>query len=750
MDSQNIRAKERFEMKIKRIFRAIVLLTLIIASALLICSCSQTPEQTGIYEVTIKNNKQVVRLKAFLEDQYVEEHKGESVYLLALTTPYTVELDDSAIVLAEGKVKGKLTFEFKLNDENYGTHLSRAFVLARKSSNADETDSEYIAITDAAYISNPEVLATNKVKPVTPSGIKGISSDDVYEAAYLGAEHILLEAYINDILLYEYQPQAIHYVFDGVSYYFDGETVNRMDKAVKEANALGLRIYMRTALQYPDTDKYGEYEKSPVLSLYCPKVKKGSSGYAVNMNDSEAFRYIQAFYSFLATRYSGDNGSVTDYIIGDRVNEYSSYCNTSYSAEEFEGIYHAWVRTANNTLKAINPYAEIYVSVSRVWREDAASSAIGAQAFLERFASLSQSGGDFAWSVALNLGQGEDLSSLLSGEGWEYSTLGINNVNSFVDLMHSDALQHTGKNRRYIIDGLALPEKISEKNRAAYCAYSYYRAAELGFDAFVYSARDDEASLYSSGGNRSELYYAFLMCGSNMTAQLEEYVSKIKDAKMPEFSEYASRKLKYEQTAKLELSPSIVKNKAEMPFELYELEAAGSAYNAQIKFNEVTEGSDHYKTLLIESDSSEHIGAATAVDVPAKEIISSGYIGVTVSSADCGKMAIIVSNRQNSAAYVGEAEIIGGETTYYFNITDFVSEIKSSDTLGVSVCILPDGEQDISYLEIKDIALYGSSHQGMRTVITVVIVVVTALTLCGVIFLLARSRKRKLRSAHDQ
>ncbi len=737
-------------MKTKSIFRAILLFILIMTSALFICSCSQDPEQTEIYEVTIKNNKQTVSLKAFLDDQYIEEHKGESVYLLALTTPYTVELDDSVIVLADAKVKEKLTFEFKLNDESQGTHLSRAFVLARKSSDADETDSEYIAITDAAYISNPDVLATNKVKPVDPSGIKGVSSDDVYEAAYLGAEHILLEAYINDILLYEYQPQAIHYVFDGVSYYFDEETVNRMDKAIKEANALGLRVYLRTALKYPATDKYGEYEKSPVLSLYCPKIKKGCSGYAVNMNDSEAFRYIQAFYSFLAARYSGDNGNVTDYIIGDRVNEYSSYCNTSYSKEEFEGIYHAWVRAASNTLRSINPSAEIYISISNVWREEGSSSNIGAQAFLERFATRSKSGGDFAWSVALNLGDGEDLSSLLSGEGWEYSTLGINNIKSFVDLMHSDALRHLEKERRYIIDGLALSEKTSEKNRAAYYAYSYYRAAELGFDAFIYSAREDESSLYSAGGNRSELYYAFLMCGSNMTTQLEGYVSKVKDAEMPNFAEYTSRKLKYEQTAKLELSSSVVKNRSEIPFELYELEAAGSAYNVRIKLNKDAESGDYYKTLLLESDSSKYIGAATVVGVPAKEVISSGYIGVTVSAADCGKIAIIVSNQQNSAAYVGETEVIDGEMTYYFNITDLTSEVKSSDALNVSVCILPDAEEDVSCVEIKDIALYGSSHKGARTVITVVIVAVSALALCAIMFLLARSRKRKLRSTHDQ
>ena len=175
----------------------------------------------------------------------------------------------------------------------------------------------------------------------------------------------------------------------------------------------------------------------------------------------------------------------------------------------------------------------------------------------------------------------------------------------------------------------------------------------------------------------------------------------------------------------------------------------GSVFNSQ-SIVTVNNGGD-IRTWLIQADSSALSGAVVATGISAKEIVGSAYIGVTASSKTAAKIALVISNNQGevATACVGEAKLANGSTTYYFDISKLSSTVKSSDTLTVSICIIPEGEGEES-LEISEISLFGRSTAGDDTVVVIIVVAVILAALGGLIAVLVVNRKKKSRKGDSE
>jgi hypothetical protein len=730
-------------MKIKtnNILRLLTVVLLALCCVLAFAACESEELDTEIVSLQIQKDKTTVKLELTLDKSYVENHSGEKLYVIAL--PYADASLSGAEVLGEIKVKDKQSFKFDLYDTNGFSRITSAFAVAEKSG------AGYVILAKPQYIGNPEALAAVSVAPQNVSGIKGMGLSDAYGQEFLGVDHALVEVQIDDLMLTGYQKDAIKFNCDGISYFFDGEKINALDALISEATLLGRRVYMRTVLSYPERTDLGEYEKTPIDALYCDGVKSGAEGYLVNVNNAEARGYLRAFYAFMATRYSGEYGTVADYIIGNRVNDSASYCNAGKTdVDSISAMYDAWVRIAYTALSSTNSSARVYISVGNEWITESGS-VIGAKAFLTRFASSSKAAGDYGWGVSIDLGAAEDMSYLLSGEGYNYKILGATNLSELSGLMESADMRYASEKRSYIIDGLYLSPKMDEKNSAAYYTYAYYQAASLGFDAFIYSG-DGSDSLYSKDGARADLYYAFLMCGSNLSNQLSAYTAKIQGHTVPAFADYVSENVDYDQTALFEISNAVAKNRKPFPVSLDKFTVGGGAYNASMTAKLRSDGTV-VRSLLVEADTTDGFSAVSCLDVPAKDIVSAGYIGITMSSKTSPRIALIISDRASgvSSTYIGEAKTVNGEATYYFDVSDFNKGVNASSTLDVSICILPDGNGDYASVEITDISMYGSSGNGADTVI-IIIVVVAVVLLCGLlIFLMVRRRKKKLGGRHS-
>ena len=236
----------------KKLFKRSICLTLLLALVLcsltfIGCSSDEKVTENKILSVEVKSNKNKVKLKAGLSEEYVDEHRKEKVYLLAMENAYTGELEDYTVI-ANARVKDSMTFTFDLNGDN-GSMQNSAFVLARVVSGKGE-EAVYEAISPAAHITNPEIFSSSSAK-ATDGGFKGFSTDNVYEAELLGASSVLFEVEMNELILNGYEDGAINYFYGDRSFYFDGAAVAELDKKISDATALGMKVYLRTVLKYP-------------------------------------------------------------------------------------------------------------------------------------------------------------------------------------------------------------------------------------------------------------------------------------------------------------------------------------------------------------------------------------------------------------------------------------------------------------------------------------------------------------------
>ena len=127
-----------------------------------------------------------------------------------------------------------------------------------------------------------------------------------------------------------------------------------------------------------------------------------------------------------------------------------------------------------------------------------------------------------------------------------------------------------------------------------------------------------------------------------------------------------------------------------------------------------------------------------------------------MSSPTTAKIALIISDKDlaegKSAVYVGEAKVLASTETYYFNISPFTDKVKRSDKLSLSLVVLPDeniSSASNAILEIDEIALYGTSGNGIRTVMSVITVAVSTLGVCALLYLLTQRRKKAIKHKEE-
>lgn len=711
--------------KIISILLTIITLSAILSTCLTLTSCSSEEiEGTGITSAKIEDDKQKIVVKASLDKAYTDSHKGSTVYLLALPT-VTSELSlAGAEIVSKGSIGNNMTFTFSLYGTDTSTRLACAFVLAEKSGES------YVAISAPYYVTNPEKVASISRAPKNTSGIKGFATSDVSGAGLLGASHILLDARMDKLILADYTEDAIKFNYDGVSYFYDAEEVAILDAKVSEADATDMRVYFKTFLGYPDS--YGDLENKEFLYL---SARSGKAGYLPNMSDSRARRYVGAFYAFLASRYP-----VADFMIGDSVNAYATNCYAGAYVDDDELIdaYSFWARTAHLVLRSTNSQARIYIST-------ASSGEIKPLTFLSKFALSAKAGGDFDYSVAIDLCNGDDLSALLNGAGQDVSVIGASNLSDLTAHLDKPELRYKGERRSVIISGLTLSPEVNETNRAMYYAFTYYSAAENGFSAFFC-----DNTPKSPIGTRSKLHYAILVCGTDKTADIKEYLKAVKGAEIPKLDDHVSNKIEYVQKPKTELPSEVTKIKNHLSLTFDDFESMGAIKNSQGLYNEDAQGKVS-RSWLVESDPTAGVGVLTA-KLPAKELISSAYFAIKVTKSTSPRIALVINTTKDegtSSLYVAEAKLANGSATYYFDLSEFAKDVDSSDTLAIALYIMPDEETDeMQSIEIEEMALYGNSGAGIESIIIIIVVIVAVLLIGGLVaFLVIRRTMKKKRTA---
>ena len=193
---------------------------------ILLCFCASGEESvTEIKSAVIKNDRNKVKIEATLSDEDFSEQKGSELCLVSLDSSSQT---DGVAVVAKAKAKKKMSFTLTLDklDDDF---LSSALALATRTVDEITGKESFALITAPKYVENTAIVATKNNAPIESGEIKGFSGIDALDASAVGASNLLIEVNISEFMLPSYKTGAINYVFDGNSYYFDGEKLEALE-----------------------------------------------------------------------------------------------------------------------------------------------------------------------------------------------------------------------------------------------------------------------------------------------------------------------------------------------------------------------------------------------------------------------------------------------------------------------------------------------------------------------------------------
>lgn len=497
----------------RNIFRPVLLLAALICMAAVPARVyASAPEQTvleGEAASQEADTKPVIEEKAFLScttdgsnvnitasvsGPAPDSAVFDNYWYLFELQPYEDELKDRTNYTAWWTRGDKVSYSLPLNFGTSSDRLYSKFVLAVY----DGT--KYYAISEPAYITNPEALAKNTAPLKSPTTKKGLllDGDLLSDAMELGVKHTSINIAFHQIL-----GEGIEYEYDGKTYHFSKKVIENYDKIV---NTMRSKDIMVTAIILN-----GWNDNTP--QLFLPGVKKSSKANYYNFNASteEGVETIKAIASFLAQRYSGAAGSpgkISNWVIGNEINnnEVWNYAG-EMELEEYVREYMKAFRVFYTAIKSVNSNDRLYFSTDFFWNEPEPSLVkYSAKDVINTFGAMVKAGGDINWGLSYH----PYPDPLTEPEFWDDDETGratespdtiivnFNNLHIMTDhLNRPELLAPDGSTRSVILSEQGFTSKSAtrgdvEKIQAAALAYAYYIAdSNQDIDAIIMNRQVD-------------------------------------------------------------------------------------------------------------------------------------------------------------------------------------------------------------------------------------------------------------------
>lgn len=377
----------------------------------------------------------------------------------------------------------------------YGTEHDRlhcSFVLAVFDG------SSYHAISNRAYVSNPEVLALNKNPYQEPTSKKGLTLDGdmMSDALELGVANVSVSMTFDQLI-----GEGIDYNYKGKTYHFNRKMVESYDEIVSAYSAKGINV---TAILVN-----GWNDAVPQLMPQGIQRVNGANYYMFNTSTKEGTETLEAMSSFLALRYSGLQGSegkISNWVIGNEINnQVWNYAGPKelipYVQEFMKGF-----RICYTSIKSISSNDRIFFSTDFYWKETNPTLLnYAARDVIDLFAQMSRDGGDMDWGLAYH----PYPDPMTEPEFWDDSNVGENGISRVTDSADSyivnfqnlhvltdyfkrqELLAKDGSVRHIILSEQGFTSQSPtrgnvEQIQAAALAYAYYIADSNPYiDAFL-------------------------------------------------------------------------------------------------------------------------------------------------------------------------------------------------------------------------------------------------------------------------
>lgn len=405
---------------------------------------------------------------------------------------------------AAASAKGTdLSFSIPLN---YGTASSRLY---SKFVAAVWDGEQYVAVSQPAYITNPEVVAKNQdpfKAPLTKKGLL-IETSMLDDAFTLGVKHVIVNFPFQFIL-----GTGIDYEYEGKTYHFNKALLDEYDRIVKNLTAKDLSVTAVILNSWNDGTP----------DLYYPGVRQtaGVNYYMFNASTQAGYEDIKAIASFLAEHYGGiGNGKISNWIIGNEINNQEWNYIGPMSVDQYVKEYERAFRVFYTAIRSTSANDRVYFSTDYNWNHEAnGTTKYNAKDIIDQFSANVRAGGQIDWNLAYH----PYSVPLTEPEFWDDGQTGlvtwaenspivnIGNLSVLTDYFQRPELLNSEGQVRHIIlseqgfTSTSATRGDCEELQAAAIAYAYYIVDSNPYiDAFIMSRQVDapsEAQLSASFG----------------------------------------------------------------------------------------------------------------------------------------------------------------------------------------------------------------------------------------------------------
>lgn len=465
----------------------------------------------------------------------------DGYYYLFEEATYEKELADEEYIIEEQK-DVDLTFSVNLNYNTVSSRLFSKFVIAVKK------DGKFVAISEPKYITNPEVIAKYSPSFISTSSKKGLLVDPEKlagsELEDLGVKHAIYNIPLSRIIgntSNEIYP-TVYYTYNGRNYAFNGQIVAEYDYVFSTLSQKGITT---TAVILNDR----EYNTMPLVH---PLARSGGHApyFAFNAAEEGGVEYIAAVASFLASRYSGNHGTVMNWVIGNEINarsewNYIQHMDTASYVDEYAKAF----RIFYNAIKSINANARLYISIDQQWAKSLYSNnGYAAKDIVDEFNRNIKGGGNIDWDMA----QHPYNYPLTSARAWSTSgkaasyildsettpVISIKNIHVLTDyLQKEEFLTESGQVRHVILSEMGYTSSEGQDLQAASFVYAYKIIESNRYiDSMLFSRQTDATEevnqglalgISTLGGGRKSIYNAFKYVDTAQSAAYTDFALNI-------------------------------------------------------------------------------------------------------------------------------------------------------------------------------------------------------------------------------
>ncbi|MCH4032699.1 MAG: DUF5722 domain-containing protein [Lachnospiraceae bacterium] len=316
----------------------------------------------------------------------------DGLYHLYAQQPYESGVQGTEV--ANAAAAQTQTFTFALNNNSANSMLFKKFVVV------GTVGGTLTQLSNAEYITNPEAAAPKAAARYDGNGKKGmlLSAHLIDRVDYLtdlGVDQITYNLPIGNLMT---DPSLgfESYTYNGKNYQFSKAILGQYDIIVPKMNKAGISVTL-ILLNNLTSD----------TNLIHPQSLDGTQAnyYAFNTANSAGTDELEAIASYLGKRYSGDHGTVDNWVVGNEVNARSewNYINAAVGETYAAKAYTDAVRIFYNGILSQNANARVYVGIDHEWSKSDGIPAelhYGGKSFLQSVQAAASAEGNFNYGVA--------------------------------------------------------------------------------------------------------------------------------------------------------------------------------------------------------------------------------------------------------------------------------------------------------------------------------------------------------------